>query len=385
MMNWWLELYTIPMLKVIFKSWLIACCITLACFFYLPEALYFCAFSNGLLFYSMNKNRKNLLASNIEFHKTHIPLKQLRVAYLKDSSILFVAQSFCYLSIYFFCVQGSTGDSVISLTYLLLFIGLSFQPFLGVLKWQQGKKPNYMMLNDSHKFFLFITYLLLVVLGSLYVMMMLGMGFGIFTMVAPIALSTLISFCYFIYRAVFHQEMRFGTPKVFMKYKAVGMAGAFIVCLIFGVVSHPLTFASWLPSDFRYVAFSFTGPMAPELQVDEAKEFLRNTDADYDLIFSKTADIGKVPVKDLLPKASSRQVFDYVSAASPSKANMIFLLEELNKKEKFNAYDVLSVQTIIKNWPKGQELPKHLVSKFMKKSDLPAEARIPASQATQEN
>lgn len=381
MMKWWLELYTIPLLKLIGKSYLLILVICLLSWWLLPALLLFACMSVFYIAYVVRQNHKNFFATNLEFHKTHVPLKELRKAYIQDALILFSVQIFCYLSI--FCIIISQKEMIgmeLVAAYILMSFIMSSYPFYALLGLSRGVKPRYSMLDDSYKIFGWFFRIGLFVAGLILVFVLFSAGFSLWTTGTLFFLAMILSHVYFSFRAVFHLEKRHGTPALLLKYVSVGIFSSFLICTLFAIGSRPIVHMTSVNPDMRNVIFSFSGPWAPELDIADAKDLLTSYDADYELIFTKTPEVHLIPLAELMPQANSQHYYKYVRSLTPSTDNMIYILEQLDKKEKHNGHDYRTAQEIVKKWPKQQKFPKHLIGRFLSKEDKAKAQRMPAAQ-----
>src|SRR5690349_15303408 len=127
MKNWWLELYTIPSLKKLFRAFLIVFGVVLLISFCFPTFLVVAAIVPLYLSYVVAMDAKNSVTANIEFHKLHVNYPELRKAMLSDSFIklaaVVLAVVLCKLVIY---SVTSFGESDLILLGYLSFIHGAF-------------------------------------------------------------------------------------------------------------------------------------------------------------------------------------------------------------------------------------------------------------------
>ena len=370
MKNWWLNLYTIPMMKKLGTAFALIIGLTLLMAWQAPSMIFFMCMGSLYVAFVVKKNTQSFLSNNIEFHKLHVPLNELKKAFLLDAIILFFFQMAGYLVIHSLIYTFSTDqDGEVSYVYLIINFFSALNPFYGLAGFKKGAKPVYEVIDTQvykvSNFFITSFFVVVILIGSL---LLIGFNFSFASPVILFGGGFILSYMFYIIKAVFHQEMAKGTPFVCMKYSFQGMAVSLIGCFLLSFLMRPIVHSSLFPADIRYFAFSFSGPFAEELDVNEAKVLLKVADLQYDLVIQKTAGIDQLPVSELFDKPTAEQYFKYVKSVNPSKENMIYILTHLSKIEKDPLYTNGVNAVIVKKWPKGEKFPEHLLQEDIKRA-----------------
>jgi hypothetical protein len=152
MNHWWLNLYTIPLLKKYMMPllvWLIANVLVVIFLPNLREITYFAALYPWIVF--LHSYQTCAFALNIDFHKVHMPYQSLRKAILLD----FSAQLIVFLAIFYACgyfpwiAQGKNaeiklfeyfGTPAMMGMLVITFILIMATNKLGIVKYWERRK-----------------------------------------------------------------------------------------------------------------------------------------------------------------------------------------------------------------------------------------------------
>ena len=387
MKNWWLDLYTIPGLKLLGRSFLFVLIPTLLLVFLLPDMLFIMFYGSFYIAYCSKKASAKSFSANIEFHKLHVPFEELRKALIKDSLIQGVFYFLAYFTIWMLTDLFDPADlGDFKYTILLIYFAASFgtyykiagikQPGVFMYEWLDGKKHNVLSL---------IIYMGLGFFGIMFLGLLKLSGFEPITAFFLVGLTVVFGYTWFLTKAVFHQEVKKGSPKVFFKYLFKGSGAATLACLLLMLVTRPLITMVSVDPELRHLAFAFAGPLAPELEIVDAKDLLSVDDPAISMIFRKTPGLEQVPVSEIWTKPNSSNFIDYLTyVKDPSVANMTYMLNAISAKKKHSHFDQAAAQLIVRKWPKNEKFPEHLLAKKMKKEEVPKEERLPASSEQEE-
>lgn len=387
MKNWWLELYTIPYLKQLVRAYLIVLAVTLTLVFLMPDFLFIMFYGQFYILYSLKNVLSQSIYMNIEFHKLHVPFGELRPALIKNllitgSSTFLALSSIWYLIVSYDPMDfGDMKYAVLGFSLLVSFGGFyrvvrTSRP--GILEYElmDGKKYKYVPMF----IYMFLAFVIVFITGVLDQLL--------FSPALPLVLfllSLILGYTLFIYKAVFHLEVKKGSPKNFFKYGLIGTGYASALMVTLLLAGRPLVTMTSVDPELRHMIFTMSGPLAPELEIEDGKDLLAVDSPEIALIFTKTPGLEQVPVSELWTKPNSRNFADYLlHVKNPSVDNMTYILTTIAAKKKHTQFDRAVAQLMVEKWPKNQKLPDHLVAKKIKKEEIPKEERLPASDKSAE-
>lgn len=145
MKNWWLDLYTIPGLKLLGRSFLFVLIPTLLLVFLLPDMLFIMFYGSFYIAYCSKKASAKSFSANIEFHKLHVPFEELRKALIKDSLIQGVFYFLAYFTIWMLTDLFDPADlGDFKYTILLIF---SLQVLEHIIRLQESSNQVFLCMS----------------------------------------------------------------------------------------------------------------------------------------------------------------------------------------------------------------------------------------------
>jgi hypothetical protein len=380
MKNWWLELYTLPSLKNIGKSFLVVFAVNLLIGLLAPQLSIIGVMANFYVFRKLKVQMNKSLGYNIEFHKLHVPFVKLRKAFYLDFFIQWFCLNIGFLISYAIAVQFKIELSfdIHLMPYFALFC-MSFLPLRWIGGIPKGRFSQYNLLDPNIgklKNFSISIFCFIFVFVSYFLAIL--SDFSLMSFVYTFGVLVCVGHFWFLIKAVFHQEMKNGTPVVFFKYTFRGLAVSLCSFLFLSFATRPLVHVSTLDPIWRNSFFLFSGPLAPELNFEEAKLFMATEESNIGLILSKTPGIEHLPVGEIFKNPSSYDYFEYVSSIHPSSENMLYILEKIHQSKKPTFHDYATSQIIVSKWPKSSKFPDHLLVKKIRKDESPLSERLPA-------
>lgn len=385
MKNWWLDLYTIPSLKVLLKAFVIVYVSIWALILIEPGyagAGYFLAL---YMSHKMGDDAAKSMLTNIEFHKLHIPYPALKNAFLKDISIrysfLFLAWFVCVLTIRL-CGDSSTGLFEEELVMMLAMGNMVLlRNMLSINKVVNGKL-KYEVYNTDHlpsfvKFGLNLSTIAFLMVSSV------GLLLLEFNPVYP-SLFCVASMLYFYnrfsIRATFHQIPAKGSFKGYLGMGASSIGAGIVAYSLCALIISTQFNNQILSATAKVEAVDFLGPFTPDIEVGVAREMMVGMNRDLESftrvrILRHTSGAAETPITSLWKDPTTSEVVDYiVSVKKPSAKNIEYILS-LTSIKKFDRREVSIINSYaVKKWPKGQKFPDHLLAK-----KISTDNRLPAS------
>lgn len=387
MKNWWLNLYTIPSLIVTARSTAIVFAIAMLINNFVPTCSIFVGWISCYIVFSQIKFSNSHFGINLNFHKLHIPLKELKRCVMLDGFIrvfaIFLGSFVCNGYIY---LNGGYENIEIPL-FVLAPIG--FQIFFASLMTSVNSivngKYKYVLIdfNKMNKYlFVFVT-ACVTVITSVVITIFSLYGFNpVFVMLFYVA-GFFIQHRIFIYRAAFHEVTSIGTYKRYFKSLGIDLSTGLGLYLVVALLSFPLIQNHSVNIEIRKAAFQMVGGFTPNLDNETAKDLIgANRYAVYNLeyIFKSARSLGEVPLSEILDKPRMSEYVTYLeNVENPSMENLMYIMNNPIEKNKRNAYLYPELnKLIVDKWPKSQKFPEHLLAK-----QIELEKRAPASTENQ--
>jgi hypothetical protein len=377
MKNWWLKLYTIPSLLVLGKAFFLVVSLILLARSFAPEFLIYLVWGTVYIGKTILLDARKSLATNIEFHKLHIPYPELRKILISDNLIRMGASSAalgtCLVLSYTPNMDFDTSFSFIGAA----FISLVMVSQVGSVNSVINGKRRFSVYNMDHLHLISriclnsITWFVAILFVSI-------MMFFEFNPVFIILFSTVGIFSFsnaFNYKALFHQEKETGSYKTMVKYYLKGVGAGMAVFLLGIAVMRPMINIHRLSPFTKYVAYEYVGPFTPELDIETTKDLLSWSDVNEGPILRDSPGIEQVPISELYPKPTMKNYLTYLeNVDNPSEANLKYLLEK-NQLYKGDPKLKLHLSAkVTQRWPKNKKFPEEFLNK-----KIVREERLPAS------
>jgi hypothetical protein len=381
MKNWWLRLYTIPSLLITVRTTAILFAIAVLINFSFPDYLFAVSWLSCLIPFAHKHTKENCLSGNVEFHKLHIPYQDLKSAVIKDSLITaFSIFLGCFICIYFAYVNGAFAgeDPVISIFAPLWIQFIMIIQITSVNPVVNGKFSYTIV--DFTKVNRFIFYVLVTFVGlGMFLLSLLPVFAGVNPLYTLVILMIGLMFQYsrFTYGAVFHQEKNIGTLKCFWSYLGKGTLNGVGLYLLAAVISFPLVNSTSLNNEIRFSALNILGMLNPELDVEIAKELIKQNRYDSQrqkMVYANAPGINQVPISEILDKPRMSEYVAYLeNVENPSLENLNYILANPIKRNEINGYLFSEFnKLVVEKWPKNKKFPEHLLDKTVLTERLPA-------------
>jgi hypothetical protein len=380
MKNWWLDLYTIPFLKLLGRAFAVVAAATIIVRMFAPQILAIMPFLTLYFCTLIVAETKVGLVANIEFHKLHVAYPELRKAFFKDFLIrmgstilaLFIALYLCAPDVE---TVGTTATIVIA---FMINIGVLIG-VLSVRKTNNGK-VRYSVYNREH-----LSGILRfgqAVCATFFITLFIGLnviyGFNLYIIFGILISSMAFFFNLYAQRAMFHLEKEKGSFKSMLKYSSKGMATAAVVFFVGVVLLRPLVNDHGADPVVQQIAFDYVGPFSPELDIETAKVLLTEYDVDMAKVFKETPGINQVPVSALFKKPTMGQYLSYLEhVKNPTTENLLYLLKNSEKYKGDPRLKSRLNTVVMRKWPKSEKFPEdYLDKKLVKEERMPASTQV---------
>jgi hypothetical protein len=385
---WWFELYSLPLLKRTLKFFAMAFVgdylLTLLGFslelgialFCLP-----CIPFAGLVFMRIPS-----ISQNLDFHKLHIPLRQLRKEVHLNFFVDFLLLNLVLLFLYFFsgAINGSIHRSVslvfqergfFNLLFIYSFIIVTLFYFLTMDKNPTRRKEALAVFNSTTlRKWGFMIYIFFASMPFL--------AFNIFTMDAFeaiffLGLTGVLGAHLREIRMLFHTLPAKATYKIHFKHFMAGglcSFGIYLMCATgarFDVSDYSLT------PEQRATSFSFSGMLAPEVDFETFK-VIEPRLYDSELLYSKVNfDPSTLGVDFFLSKNGTHRLYSFLKVGNPSEEFLITLYDHFETNPYWTDKKVEGLKYLaFSKWPSSAHLPERfLAAKESSKENLAAVQR----------